>query len=177
MTRVLKSRSIYKGKIIDVRVDRVLEPQGVEAERELVRHPGSVVVLPRFPGNRVLLVRQFRYAAQQSLWELVAGGIGPNESAAKAAARELREETGYTAAKYRLLFRFYSSPGFLNEKMHLFEAADLTSGKATPEKDERLETRLFRLSEIREMIAARKIQDGKTLVGLLWLFAKPRLGT
>ncbi|MGH9446328.1 MAG: NUDIX hydrolase [Terriglobia bacterium] len=173
--RVLNSRSVYKGRIIELEIDRIIEPQGVEAEREVVRHPGSVVVLPRFPGSRILLVRQFRYAARRSLWELVAGSLGPRESAVKAAARELREETGYSAAKFRLLFRFYSSPGFLDEKMHLFEALDLRSGDAMPERDERIEARLFSLSELREMIAAGKIQDGKTLVGLLWLLAKTRL--
>ena len=168
--RVLKSRHIYKGRIIQVRVDRIVEPGGIEANRELVVHPGSVVVLPVFPDGRVLLVRQFRYAARQLLWELVAGGLEPREKPLKAAARELEEETGYRARRFKPLFSFFPSPGILTERMHLVMARGFTAGEAKPEADERLEVRIFKPAELRRMLRENKIQDAKTLVGLAWHF-------
>jgi ADP-ribose pyrophosphatase len=170
--RVVSSKKVYSGKVIEVRVDRIIEPGGVPAQRELVCHSGSAVVLPRVGKERILLVRQFRYPARQSLWELVAGGLEPDESPQRAAARELKEETGYTAGSFNLLFSFYPSPGVLSEKMHLFEAVDLVGGVAQPEADEKIQTKIFSLREVGQMIRAKKIQDGKTLVGLLWLLGR-----
>ncbi|MGH9433438.1 MAG: NUDIX hydrolase [Terriglobia bacterium] len=166
--RVLKSQQIYKGKIIELRVDRIVEPGGIEADRELVVHPGSVVVLPVFADGRVLLVRQFRYAARQALWELVAGGLEPREKPLKAAARELEEETGYRARRFKLLFNFFPSPGILTERMHMVMAQGLTPGEANPEEDEQLEVRIFKPGELRKMLQEKKIEDAKTLVGLMW---------
>ena len=170
--RVVSSKTVYKGKVVEVKVDRIIEPHGVAAQREVVCHSGSAVVLPRLRGDRIVLVRQFRYPAGQSLWELVAGGVEPGESPRQAAARELKEETGYTAGSFKLLFTFYPSPGVLSEKMHLFEAASLVRGAAQPETDERIRVKPFSLRELREMIRAKRIQDGKTLIGLLWLLAQ-----
>ena len=167
--RVIHSEMIYSGRIVQIKVDRVIEPGGVTVTREVVFHSGSVVVLPRLPDGRVLLVRQFRYATRRRLWELVAGGIDPGETPRQAARRELAEETGYHARRLKALFTFYPSPGFLTEQMHLMEARELTRSKAHPEADERIEARLFTRSEMWTMLRAKKIQDGKTLVGLLWL--------
>lgn len=166
---VLSSKKVFQGRIIQVRVDRVREPQGVEARREIVCHPGSVVVLPVLPDGKVLLVRQFRYAARQSLWELVAGGLEPREKPLRAAARELAEETGYRARVLKRVFKFYPSPGILDEVMHLVAARGLTRGKATPEEDEKIQVKAFSPAELRKMAWSNKIKDGKTLVGLLWL--------
>jgi len=167
--RLLRSTTIYDGRVVRLKVDRVIEPGGVKATREVVCHRGSVVVLPRLDDGRVLLVRQFRYAAGKSLWELVAGGIELGETPAAAARRELLEETGYRARTLRPLFHFYASPGFLSERMFLFEARGLSGSKAQPERDERIRLGRLTLAGLRTMLRNNKIEDGKTLVGLLWL--------
>lgn len=168
--RVLRSRTLYTGRVLSLKVDEVIEPSGVRAEREVVVHGGSVVVAPRLSDGRVVLVRQYRYAARQSLWELVAGGLEARETVLAAARRELLEETGYRSRKIRHLLSFYPSPGFLTERMHVVEARDLTLAAAEPEEDERIEVGRFRESELRRMMASGQICDGKTLVALLWLF-------
>jgi ADP-ribose pyrophosphatase len=168
-SRVISSQTLYQGRVVGLKLDEVVEPGGVRAMREVVLHPGSVVVMPCLADGRVVLVRQFRYAAGRSLWELVAGGLGPRERVLPAAARELLEETGYRSRKLKLLLSFYPSPGFLTEQMHLVEARDLTLAKAQPEDDERIEVGRFTPVQLRQMMASGKIQDGKTLIGLLWL--------
>ncbi len=166
--RVLSSKRLYKGKVIQVKLDRIVEPGGVEASREVVEHRGSVVIIPRLPDGRVVLVRQYRYAARQQLWELVAGSMEPGESVMRAARRELQEETGYRARTLKRLFSFYPSPGILTEQMHLVEARDLTLSEASPEADERIEVADFSRDQIEKLLRNKKIIDGKTLVGLLW---------
>lgn len=167
--RILQSKTIYSGKVVKLRVDRVVEPGGVTALREVVCHPGSVVVLPRLDDGRVVLVRQFRYAAGRHLWELVAGGMEPGETPRRAARRELIEETGYRARTLKPLFDFFPSPGILNERMFLVEARGLTRGKSEPESDERLEVGIFTPVQLRKMLRAKQIKDAKTLAGLSWL--------
>jgi ADP-ribose pyrophosphatase len=167
--RIISSKTVYKGKVITVKVDRVIEPGAIEATREVVCHPGSVVVLAHLPDRRLLLVRQFRYAVGQPLWELVAGGLESGETPRVAARRELLEETGYRARTLTPLFDFFPSPGILNERMHLVEARGLTFSKAQPEADERIRAGRFTLRQLREMLRAKKITDGKTLVGLYWI--------
>ncbi len=167
--RIVRSETIYCGRVLSLKLDEVIEPGGIQARRELVVHPGSVVVLPILADGRVVLVRQFRYAARRSLWELVAGSLEPRENVLAAARRELMEETGYRARSVRRLLSFYPSPGFLTERMHLVQARGLTLGQAQPEVDERIEVGCFRRPELRSMMSAGKVQDGKTLVGLLML--------
>ena len=166
---VLKSTEIYRGKLIRLKVDRIVEPSGVRAEREVVQHAGSVVVLAHTNDGHIVLVRQYRYAVKQFLWELIAGGLEPGERPLAAARRELLEETGYRAKKFRLLFDFFPSPGILTEKMFLVEAAELTRSKAQPDPDERIEVGRFTPVQVTRMIKSRRIRDAKTLVGLLWL--------
>ena len=168
--RLLSSKTLYRGRVFQLKRDRIVEPGNITATREVVEHAGSVVVMPFLPNGHVILIRQFRYPARQSLWELVAGSMEPGESVIRAARRELLEETGYGAGKIRPLLSFYSSPGFLTERMHLVEARDLTFSKANPEPDERIEAREFSPRQVRNLLREKRILDGKTLVGLLWNF-------
>ena len=168
--RTLKSKTVYRGRIVELKVDRVIEPGGVETTREIIHHPGSVVVIPHLPDGRLILVRQYRYAAKQSMWELVAGGLEKGETPRQGARRELLEEAGYRARVIKPLLEFYPSPGILSEKMHLVEAWDLAPEQGEPDEDERIEVGLFTPDEVLKMVRNGKIHDGKTLVGILWLF-------
>jgi len=174
--RILESKTIYRGKVVELKVDRVIEPGGVETTREVVGHAGSVVIVPHLPDGRLILVRQYRYAVKESLWELVAGGMERGESPRQSARRELLEETGYHARIIEPLLEFYPSPGILSEKMHLVEAWDLTPSQGQPDADERIEIGFFTVDRVMEMIRSREIRDGKTLVGILLLFGA-RLGS
>ncbi len=167
--RILKSKTIFHGRAVDLKVERVIEPGGVDTTREVVYHPGSVVVVPHLADGRLILVRQYRHAARQSLWELVAGGMEPGETVRQSARRELREETGFDARVVKPLLDFFPSPGILTEKMHLVEAWNLTPSQKQPDADERIETGFFSLHQVMEMIKNGKIHDGKTLVGILFL--------
>ncbi len=169
--RILESKTIYRGRVVELKVDRVIEPGGVETTREVVCHAGSVVIVPHLPDSRLILVRQYRHAVQESLWELVAGGIERGETPRQSARRELLEETGYDAGIIEPLLDFYPSPGILSEKMHLVEAWDLTPSQGQPDADERIETGFFTVDKVMEMIQSKEICDGKTLVGILLLFA------
>ncbi len=169
---MLSSKVVYEGKVFKVTSDKVTEPSGITATRDIVRHSGSVVVLAIDEDGdepRVLLERQYRYAAQDYLWELPAGRIDPGEVALAGAKRELIEETGYRAKQWKRAMIFYSSPGFLDETMAIYLARDLTSGEAQPEEDESIECELVPLSETIDMIFSGQIRDGKTIAGVLWL--------
>ena len=141
VAKILRSEMIYKGPVFGVRRDEVLEPGGVRAIREVITHPGSVVVLPVLPDGRILLIRQYRHATRQYLWELVAGRVDHGESIKHAAARELMEETGYRAKRFREFLDMFPTPGFLEERMHVLLAENLTPGEAQPEEDERIRQR------------------------------------
>jgi len=174
LARVISSKTVFRGRVFNVDRDEVIEPGGVQARREIVRHPGSIVVLAVNDGDSgkdplVLLERQYRYAADARLWELPAGRIDPGESHLAAAKRELLEETGFTASKWQHAIDFYASPGFLDEVMHLYLARGLKRGKAQPEDDERISVRFFPLKQTVKMALSGKIIDGKTLAGIFWL--------
>lgn len=166
--QVLSSKSLYEGRVLSLKLDRVIEPGGIESAREVVEHRGSVVVIPRLPNGRIVMVRQYRYPARKHMWELVAGSLEPGEGVIHAARRELKEETGYRAGLLKRLFSFYPSPGILTEVMHLVEARNLTLAKADPEADERIQVGDFSRAQLDRMLREKKVIDGKTLVGLLW---------
>lgn len=170
--QLLSSKTVYQGKVFNVTSDKVREPNGITAQRDVVRHSGSVVVLAIDDTGdppRVLLERQYRYAAQDYLWELPAGRIEPGENPLAAGKRELLEETGYRARHWKRILFFYPSPGFLDETMTIYLASELTSGDAQPEEDERIECKLLPCSVAIDMIFSGKIRDGKTIAGVLWL--------
>jgi ADP-ribose pyrophosphatase len=172
LAKVLQSRVTLRTPIFFVTSEQVREPSGVTARRDVVRHQGSVVVMAvddtRSPW-RVLLIRQFRYAAARELWEFPAGRIDQHEAVLAAAKRELLEETGITAKRWKQALSFFSSPGFLDETMALFFARGLRQGEAQPEEDEVIRTRFFPLSLAVKMVMSGKIQDAKTIAGVLWL--------
>lgn len=176
--RVLSSRTVYRGPAFWVTTDQVQEPGGVRARRDIVRHSGSVVVLAvdQSRGPRVLLERQYRHAANSYLWEIPAGRIDPGEKPLPAAKRELLEETGYTAEKWRRILKFYASPGFVAETMSVFLATGLHAGKAQPEADEIITKRLVPLPMAVRMVLSGTIRDAKTISSILWFDHQLRAG-
>jgi ADP-ribose pyrophosphatase len=174
----LSSKIVFRGRVFEVTRDRVREPNGVTAVREVIRHSGSVVVLAvddSADEPRVLMETQYRYAAQSYMFELPAGRIDPGEDALTAGKRELLEETGYTARRWKRALVFYPSPGFLEETMTVFLAQSLKPGIAQPESDERIEHRLVPLSEVLRQIMSGRIRDGKTIASILWFVQSQKL--
>jgi ADP-ribose pyrophosphatase len=166
--KVLRSKMIYKGPVFGLRRDEIIEPGGFRATREVITHPGSVVILPALPDGRIVMVRQYRHATRQFLWELVAGRIDNGENPRRAAARELIEETGYRAKRFHVFLDIFPTPGFLEERMYILLAEDLTPGKAEPEEDERITSKAFTHGEIEQMIRRNKIRDAKSVAGILY---------
>jgi ADP-ribose pyrophosphatase len=165
--RVVSRRRVYEGKVVALDVDLVEEPGGVQAVREVVRHRGSVAVLPVHDDGRVVLVRQYRYPVDAKVWELPAGRLDPGESVEEGARRELEEEVGLQPARLEPLSVFYTTPGFCDETMYLFRATALRSVPPRPDADERIEAAVFTLEEARDMIRRGEVREGKTLVALL----------
>jgi ADP-ribose pyrophosphatase len=171
---LLSTNRIYTGKVLNLDLDTVRFPDGSEGTLEMIRHPGASAVLP-FPDDpadpdpRVILIRQFRHAADGYVWEIPAGRLEPGEPPETCAHRELLEETGYSASEMRPLITIYTTPGFTDERIHLFLATGLSAGTARTEADEFLEIHTLRLSEVFAMADRGEIQDGKTLCALMGL--------
>jgi len=170
--RVLSRRLVYQGPVFWVTSERVVEPSGVRVLREVVRHTGSVVVLATVDaGNdpKILLERQYRHAADSYLWELPAGKLDPGEDPLAGAQRELEEETGFHARRWKRILHFYVSPGFLEETMAVYMARGLKRGQAAQEEDESISSRFFPLSVAVRMVITGKLRDAKTISSVLWL--------
>jgi len=173
---LLSSEAVFEGPLFRVLRDLVVEPGGKEATRDIVRPTGSVVILAIDNAKNkrdpwVVVERQYRHAAGRFLWELPAGKLEPGEDALLGAQRELAEETGYRAKKWKPLVEYYASPGFVSESMKVFVAEGLVAGDAHPEDDEQIAFRLVKLSELVELIEKGAILDGKTLSAVL-LYAR-----
>ena len=167
--KLISSNELIRTPIFWVTMDHAVDPGGFEIHRAIVQHAGSAVMMAVDAKKRILLVHQYRLPARAYLWELPAGRMDPGETPLRAAKRELIEETGCRARKWRKLGRMFASPGYVAEVMHLFLAEDLTEGQAQPMEDERIETRWFTAREISRMIQSGAIEDAKTIVSFhLW---------
>lgn len=168
--KIVSSREVYTCKLFRVVEEEATDPSGFDIQRAIVRHPGSAVMLAADEKGRVLLVRQFRLPAAKYLWELPAGRLDPGETPLQAARRELREETGLRARKWKRLAQFWPSPGYVGERMTIFLATELKQGEPQPMEDERIECRWFTRRELDGMMRGGEIEDGKTMIGFLrWL--------
>jgi ADP-ribose pyrophosphatase len=162
---VISSRSVYEGKIVNLRVDEIALPQGGTATREVVEHPGAVVIAAVDDSGQVYLVSQYRHAVGRNLLELPAGALEDGEEPLFAAQRELGEEAGLAAQEWIALGCFYSSPGFANERLYAFLAQGLSAVESTPDFDEDLTVVKYPLDDLLRHLA--EITDAKTLATLL----------
>jgi len=158
---------IHRGRKISVAIDTSTSATGETIRRDLILHPGAVVILPMIDRDHVCLLKNYRFILDETLWELPAGTLEPGEAIVEAAGRELMEETGYTARRWRSLGFFYASPGVLDEKLHIFVAQDLTAGPAKPEADEHLEPVTVKWEDAVRMVLDGTIKDVKTATGIL----------
>jgi ADP-ribose pyrophosphatase len=169
----VRSRRIYEGRVVNLRVDLVRLPDGRVVEREVVEHPGAAAMVALTDREEVLMVRQYRYAVGQTLLELPAGTLEAGEDPLACAVRELAEELGATARRWEPLATLFYSPGFLTEVMHLFLASDLVEGEPRPGPDERLTVQRIPLPEAVELVRRGEVRDAKSVAGLL-LIARRR---
>ncbi len=167
--KVLKRKVVYDKGPITLVDSLVATPDGKTLSRQILEHPGAVVIVPKAGKDRYLLIRQFRFAAKSWLWEFPAGGIERGEPLAAAARRELTEETGFRPAKLKKFISFYPTPGICAEVMHLYLAEKLTPAYAEKDEDEVIETREFSLKQIGKMIKRGEIRDAKTIIGYVYL--------
>jgi ADP-ribose pyrophosphatase len=169
----IKSTRMYTGRVISLDVDEVRYPNGTTGELEIIRHPGASAIVPFLsdPGGAdptVLLLKQYRYAAGGTIYEIPAGRLEPGELPETCARRELLEETGCTASSMVKLTSMFTTPGFTDERIHLFLATGITRGEARPEADEFMEIESIPLSKALQMVERGEIQDAKTALGLLF---------
>ena len=167
-------RRIFEGRIFSVMVESITTPKGNALDAEVVRHPGSVVLLPITREGNVILVKQYRHAIGRWAWELPAGTLKPNEDPKKAAARECQEEIGLIPAQLDRLGAFFPTPGYCDEEMNFYKASGLhepgpDDERAEQDEDEDIETRTFSVEQLRAMIQSNEIIDLKTVAGLTLL--------
>jgi ADP-ribose pyrophosphatase len=167
MAKVVESKRIYEGHVINLRVDTVEANHGLH-KMEIVEHSGAVVVIAQPAPDEIVLVKQHRHAIGEDTWEVCAGGIDKGETPEAAAIRELREETGYRARSVQRLWSAYSAPGFCNELLHFFHTDSYDIGEAEPDAEEEIEIATFPLKRVLEMIERDELRDAKTQIAVLW---------
>jgi ADP-ribose pyrophosphatase len=165
--KLISTRTAYTGQHIQVREDRVIEPGSYECSREIVVHPGAVCVVARPTPDEVILIRQYRHATGRELIEIPAGTLHDGEDPHECAIRELEEEAGYRAATVTERARFWTTPGFTTEFMYLYEASGLTKTQTSPDEDEVITVEIVKSSEALQMVDDGRIQDAKSILGLL----------
>jgi len=166
--KILSSKEVYRCAVFSITEDVAADKTGFQINRSVIHHAGSAVMMAVDEEKRILLVRQYRLPAGKNLWELPAGKIDEGETALQAAKRELIEETGYRAKKWKKLASFLPSPGYMEEKMTIYLARELEEGEAQPMDDERIEKKWFTKKEVAEMLRSNKIVDAKTMIGYLY---------
>ncbi|WP_139489266.1 NUDIX domain-containing protein [Brevibacillus dissolubilis] len=164
--KTISSQPIFDGKVIKVKVDEVLLPNGNTSKREIVNHPGAVAVIPITDDGQMVCVRQFRKPLERSILEVPAGKLEKGEDPLECAKRELEEETGYQASQYTHISSFYTSPGFADEILHLYMATGLTAGESRPDEDEFVEILHLTLEEAKKLHETGEIRDAKTVLAL-----------
>lgn len=170
--KTLNSKPIYKGKIINLRIDEVLLPNGRKTKREIVEHNGAVAILPIIDENNFLLVKQFRKPAEKTLLEIPAGKLEQGEGIKKCAIRELKEETGYESKNLRKLTSVYLAPGYSSELIHIFVAENLKKTSPEPDADEFIENIIIEKKDALNKILSGGINDSKTIVAIM-LYLQP----
>ena len=165
--KFLESKVVYDGNLLTVYCDKVQLPNGKEAKREFILHPGAVAVVPVTPAGNIVLVRQYRYAVGKVMLEIPAGKLDKGEHPDDCVRRELEEETGYVAHTIKRLSSIYTTPGFTNEVIHLYIADNLTLAKQHPDEDEFLDVEEYTKEQIRIMINDGTINDAKSMLALL----------
>jgi ADP-ribose pyrophosphatase len=173
-------RKVYEGRVFSVQVETVALPKGGTLNAEVVRHPGSVVIVPVTEAGEIILVRQYRHPIARSAWELPAGSLKPGEDPEKAAGRECHEEIGLIASQLERLGSFFPTPGYCDEEMHFYRATGLREAAegdaaAQPDEDEDIEAKPFTLDALRAMIRAGEIIDLKTVAGLTLITAASKV--
>jgi ADP-ribose pyrophosphatase len=165
--QLIESQTVFAGKILKVRLDRVLLPDGREASREVVGHPGAVAIVPVTNDGKVILVRQYRYPVEKVMLEIPAGKLDKGEKPESCALRELEEETGFVARRLEKLTSYYTAPGFTDEILHVFLASDLEQTEQKLDGDEFIGVEYYNRDELKVLLADDSVKDAKTLIGLM----------
>lgn len=164
--RTMKSDKLYEGKMLNLRIDTVEMPDKKYSKREIIEHPGSVAILPIINNDEIVLVKQYRKAVEDFLYEIPAGKFELNEEPKQTAIRELKEETGYIADDIEYMLEFYPTPGYCDEKIFIFLANNLKFVGDDQDENEYIEVKTFKINEVIRMIKLGEIMDGKTIIAI-----------
>lgn len=167
--KTLKEELVYQGDYLTIVNSTVELPNGKQAKRDMIKHPGAVAILAFIDDERILMVEQFRKPLEKVLLEIPAGKISAGEDPLQCAKRELEEETGYKSEAFEYLGKFAPAPGFCDEYIHIFKATELVSGKACCDDDEFINVKIYSIKEIKNMIKEGKIEDAKTMASLIYI--------